>query len=170
MFSPERLVLLSSPMACWTQKPCTLEASYRDAWGTIVWKLQLGQDGWGRIQNLVQRKRLKSSSRNTLFKTLFCLQFKPMYFCHISSSISPMHLEGSRLEGSLVTQTNKICSNVSHRRELNLANFYWSFTCTCVRGLSKIHWLCVAFICWPQWISLLQLCCPSHVCALAEGE
>lgn len=67
------------PRLSWTWKHCTLEASYRDAWGSIVWKFQVVQDGWGRIQNLVQRKRLKSSSRNTLFKTLVCLQFKPMY-------------------------------------------------------------------------------------------
>lgn len=64
------------PWLCWTQKHRTLEASYRHAWGSIAWKSQVGQDGWGRIQNLVQRKRLKSSSRNTLFKTLVCLQLK----------------------------------------------------------------------------------------------
>lgn len=100
-------------------------------------------------------------------KSLSTYNLSPCMFCHTSSSISPVQIHW---RGSLATPTNKICSNVSHEQELNLANLYWSFTCPCARGLSKRHWLCVAFVCWPHWILQLQFCCPSHVCALAEGE
>ena len=92
---------------------------------------------------------------------------RPCMFCHNSSSISTLQTHWG---GSLATQTNKICSNVSHGRELNLTNVYWTFTCPCARRLSKRHRLCVAFFCWPHWILLLQFCCPSHLCALAAGE
>lgn len=167
MFSPERQACPSFlSHGCVGQRNTTLcrpatEMPKEALCGNCRWDRM---DGAG-FRTWYREKDWKVLPGALYLKHWSAYNLSPCLFCHISSSISPMHLEGSS-----VTQTNKISSNVSHRRELNLANFYWSFTCTTVRGLSKIHWLCVAFICWPQWISLLQLCCPSHVCALAEGE
>lgn len=132
---------------------------------TMVWKPATempeealhGNCSWDRTDGAGFRTCYREDDRQILLGTFYLKSWStynvsPCLFCHISSSISPMQTHWG---GSLATQTNKIYSNVSHGRELNLASFYWSFTCPCARRLSKRHWLCVAFVCWPHWILLL---------------
>lgn len=121
----------------------------------------------GGFRTRCREKDWKAHLGEFYFKSWFTCNLSPCLFCRISA---PSHQHKCSEEDLQQPRLTRFVQMFPMGDMLNLANFYSSFSCPWARGLSKRHWLCVAFVCWPHWILLLQFCCPSHVSSLSEGE